>query len=404
MRTFPVAAALAALFASTLTAGLVGSQPAQAAPEDPWTERWCSTDAPPCLESLTRNGTPVTESSADWEVQTSEFIPMDGYRLFMWTIEPIGSTPLTTADTWTLTYDTGTLIPEYTEAYAGKPVFQGTADGDGTYHVTYTANPVLTTDGCDSSAEWPWPCPVTATDWRVQLTGEVHQKNLGPEWVGFSSGQSVDGYNGIFLETAPDDSKYLYTELVNSHQYDVDKDPATTGDLTVFEGQIRFRVPYAMLRNDFGVPNPATMVASSLSGTVRRGDGTTAPATWHVFHDPAGPAIIIDISGLTFSLNKVRVRRGVITPTRPGDLAAERRTATRGVVGYDSARPRGARVTGHTVRCVSPGGHVRTTTGRQGQGTLTGLRPGVRYSCKVRALSKAGPGLWSGATVMPARP
>lgn len=414
MRTPSMLAALALV--ASATAAVTTSTSASAAPATPedFIPRWCSVDpTTPCLESATLDtGTgpvAITKDDDDWHIESTGRLTGagGGYEYFMWQVvpqrPPMLGPQLATNDTWSLTFDTGTLDPEYTEAYAGKPVVQRTADGDGTHHVTYTGRPVLTTEGCSDT--WPPKCPSTATDWRIQLSGEVHQKNQGKAWNGFDRSQSIDDVNGIFLEKAPDGSRYLLSEMANSHQYDNDRSgPGTT--VTPFTGEVRFRVPYAMLRDYFEVPNPETMVASSLSGSVRKPDGTPSPATWNVVNDTVGQALLVDVSDITFSRKVLRVKRGVITPTPPTRLSEYRTSPRRGAIGYDESDARGANVTGYKGRCVATkGDHVTTSTadGSETRMYFAGLRRGVGYDCKIRAQSKAGPGKWSKVATMPAQ-
>ena len=410
------AVALLSLVGSLLTAGAVASGgPAAAATYAP---RWCTSPADaPCLVSATRNGTPVTSASTDWEidlVEGSTGIPGDDY--VGWIVQGLGGAELSPADTWTLIFDTGSMKPRYTEAFAGVPAVTRTDDGDGTWHVTYTAKPVLTTDGCDSSAAWPWPCLDVAPDtqWQYQLSGEIQDRDSegdAGEFNGFDWSQSADGTNGIFLETAGDGSRYLSSEMVNSRLYDADRTAGS--DPQTFYGQARFRVPYQMLKESFGVPNPATMVASSLSGTV---NGSATGATFAVTNDKVGKALVVDISDVTFAhgtdvparattpVDRIRVRTGTITPTRPTQVSATRTAAHRGFVDFEPSKPRGAKVTGYAARCTLVGGDqvVRGTSDNIVH--LTGLRARKAYDCQVRATSAVGPSAWSAVVRMSRTP
>jgi hypothetical protein len=227
---------------------------------------------------------------------------------------------------------------------------------------------------------------------QVMLQSEVWDRN--DEFARFQRSQSPESVNGIFLETASDGSRYLSSEMVNSHY---------SHGTTVFNGEVRFRIPYTMLHDSFGVPDPSTMVASSLAGTV---NGGTTAGTFNVFHDPDGGGMYVDITDLHFSVKRIKVRRGVIVPTRPTNLHATRIDAHTGRVGYTLAKARGAKPTGYKIRCVSGGGHVVTNTRTSPTSPIgiSGLRRGVGYDCRVRATSKAGPGTWSFVVRMPARP
>ncbi len=397
--------AAVALFGSTLTAGLVGATgPAAAGPLD-FQERWCSTDPAPCLESATLNGTTVTASSPNWEIQMTGAITDSGNRYFQWLVQDVGGPDdLATTDDWELTFDTGTIDPLYTEGYSGVPETDRVADGDGTFHVTYAARPVLTAFACDPQGAWPTTCPTVAPDSTVSvmLSGEVQDKSGDEDFRGFDVAQNVDEVNGPFLETAPDGSQFLESFMANSHQYDADPGPGVTP--VDFKGQVRWRLPYRMLRNWFGIPNPELMVPSSLVGTVRHPDGSTGSATFTFTHDPVGNAWVVDVTDIGFSKNVLRVRTGKITPTRPTQVSASRTAPRRGFVDFDPSGARGAKVTGYEGQCVSK---------RDAQGVLSasdnilrfsGLRRGVAYHCKVRATSKAGPSRWSDTVRMPAHP
>ena len=384
---------------SLLVAPLVvasSTQSAQAAPED-YIERWCSAPNPaPCLVSVKRNGVSLTSSDPNFAVQSTGLLSVSGFPYFGFLVAEVGGVPLSTTDTWEFNFDTGTTDPNNTSAFAGVPDVDRVHDGDGTYHVRYTAKPILYTYGCDTaSSSWPWPCTSVATDEDVKLSVEVQDRT--DDFANFHSAQSPQGVNGIFLETATDGSRFLLSEMVNSHFR------AAPSSTVVYEGEAWFRIPYAMLRDSFGVPDPSTMEATSLSGTV---NGSTTAATFVVSHDPDGGGMFVNITDLTFSKKVIRVKRGIIVPKRPTDLRATRTATYTGRVGYDLADARGAKPTGYIVRCVSGGGHVRTNDKSTPTSPIYvgGLRKGVAYTCKVRAKSKAGPGTWSLGIRMPARP
>ena len=177
---------------------------------------------------------------------------------FQWDVVGLNGSELDTGDTWSVTFDTGTIQPRYTESYAGVPTTSRSADGDGTFHLTYTAKPVVTTTGCDESGGWPPACTTTATSWKRELSGEVHDKSDFGN--GYDRSQNADDVSGVFLETAGDGSPLLTSDMANSHQYD------DGGTLTTFVGQARFRLPYPFLRDDFGIPDPETLTPGSLTG------------------------------------------------------------------------------------------------------------------------------------------
>jgi hypothetical protein len=357
------------------------SSSATAATPQDFVERYCpQPGSAPCLISATLNGVNVPAGGPDFHVEMTGKLASGGDKYFQWQIHQVGSTEMSPSDVWVLHFDLGTMDPDYTEAFAGKP------DVDrGTNKLTYTANPILKTTGCNENAAWPWPCSDKATSQQMELNGEVWDKSTS-EFVGFDRSQSAQGVNGIFLETAADGSQYLSSEMVNSH--------FLTDGTTVFKGQVRFRLPYQMLHDSFNVPDPSTMVASSLVGTVNG-----KPASFDFMQDPDGGGMIVDLTGLTFSKKTIVVRRGTIRPTRPTITLTKRVSAGKGKVTFTRSRPRGAKVHGYTARCVS-GGQVVVVQGSYPTIGVTGLRRGHAYACRVRAKSKAGPSRWSAKKVL----
>ena len=104
--------------------------------------------------------------------------------------------------------------------------------------------------------------------------------------VNFDTAQSADTVNGIFLEESPT-GDYLQSEWGNSR--------FLTNGVTRARASARFRIPYATLKEDFKIPAPATMVASSVVGTVNG-----LPATFQFSQDPDGGGVFVDISDVTF--------------------------------------------------------------------------------------------------------
>lgn len=403
-------------------AGVSAVSPAGAAPPAPgaFVERWCSDGfATPCLQSASRDtgSGPVvlTSSDPDWEVLQTGELTSSGNHYIQWLVQPTSTSgpTLTTTETWALTFDMGTVDPRYTEGYSGLPETQRVDDGDGTFHITYTAHPVLTAFACVPDGSWPTTCPTVAADddttadpdddkVSVRLYGEVQDKAGDDDFDGFDVAQNADEVNGPFLETAPDGSQYLESFMANSHQYDSDPGPGVTP--VDFKGQVRWRLPYRMLQNWFGIPNPATMVPDSLVGVVRHPDGSTGTASFAFTHDPAGKAWTVDVTDIGFSKNVLRVRTGTIIPTRPTQVSATRTSAHRGFVDFQPSKARGAKVTGYVGQCVPLHGDAVVTAKSDNIVRFTGLRKGAPYNCMVRATSKAGPSTWSRTVRMAGSP
>jgi hypothetical protein len=367
------------LVASGLAVALT-SAPASA---ESFQERWCTDKPAPCLLSASRNGVALTAADPDISV---EMIGVQNNPDFKYTAFLVRSTSgvLDLSDTYSLTFDLGNkLVPDYTESYTSRPDVDRIDDGDGTYKLSITGRPVLLTYGCNDA--YPSVCTETATDQTYEFSGEIQQLKTNLELRGFDRSQSVDSVNGIFLETPPGAAPYLTSDWANSH--------FQTDGTTVVLGQARFRIPYPLLEDSFGVPDPETMVASSIVGSING-----APAGFAFSQDPDGGGVYVDIAGVTFSNKTVKVKRGAITPTRARLTSAKRKAPQKAKLVFDKSTPRGAKVTGYRARCVSGRSVETVKANRKAFKTgmvVRGLAPGRTYSCSVRALSKAGPGRWS---------
>jgi hypothetical protein len=359
-----------------------------------FTERWCGTAPAPCVISATRNG--VTMHPGD--ALKVQLIPTQSetdfnYTEFMVT-DPTDTVHLATTDNISVLIDLGTLKPEYTEGYASRPDVDRISDGDGTYKVRYTGRPVLLTTGCTDT--YPNSCTDKAQTQGVTFDAEIHKLKTDHEFNGFDRSQSADTVDGIFLQSTPS-GDYLESTWDNSRYL--------TDGTTRAKAEARFRIPYQMLIDEFHIPAPATMVSSSLVGTVNG-----APATYVFSQDPKGGAVFVDISGVTFGAGTlrvahpgaatspprvIRVKRGTITPAAPVVRRATRISPTRARITFLRAKARGARVTGYQARCQSAGHPTVRATGSYPRVVVRGLKPGRRYLCSVRGLSKAGPGRWS---------
>ncbi len=359
----------------------------------PFTERWCSVSVhAPCVISATRNGLAMHQGDPNQiQMITTQNTPDFNYTEFLIT-DAAGPNQLTTSDTFSVYMDLGTLKPDETEGFAGRPTVKRQTVSASDYRVTYTGHPVLLTQGCDDTTN-PISCPDKATSQSLMFQAEIHQLKTDHTFEGFDRSQSADKVNGIFLVSSST-GDYLESDWNNSR--------LQTDGTTVATAQARFRIPYDMLIRDFKIPNPGTMVASSLVGTVNG-----LPATYSFSQDPLGGAVFVDISGVTFPpgtarmaagashTRAIRIKRGAITPTAPVLKRAKRTSATRAKLTFGAARARGAKIRGYQGRCQAKGHPTLFGTGAYPSLVVKGLKPGRHYLCSVRAQSKAGPGRWS---------
>jgi hypothetical protein len=157
----------------------------------------------------------------------------------------------------------------------------------------------------------------------------------------------------------------------------------------VFHGFQHLRLPNAMMRDVYGIPDPDTMTSTSLVTTITGGTSTITirPEAGH-------DAMLIDLPDVTFSTRKVTVKVGHINPTAPTHLKTWRISGAKGRIYFVKSYPRGARVTGYSARCAN-GSTLKTATGTSAGITFTNLGAGKPYACRVRSSSKAGYSAWS---------
>lgn len=419
MRTSTLAATLAALVAAGL-AGTVTPGSATAAPATDADLPWCSAVAPatyPCIASASHDGAPITPFAGEWSVSG---------RVFTFAGSPSrnvsvnflrnGSFELgadTLDDTVAVTLRMGDLVPRVATGKGRDVVVTRTVTGAGDHELEVTGTPVVVSGQCDQSV-WPWVCPEYAGSPGVDDP---------EEWVGLF-GLDVTDYaewDDVAQREAMYGLDYFTNVAATSVPPELVFDDAGVGSLliqmanrhyrsdlsTVVQGHGELRIPNAFLKQVYGIPNPATMTSGSLtSGLSGEPSGSLTVA-----QEPSGTAMRVVYDAVTFSARVLRVKRGVVVPTKPAGVLAQRVRARLGSVRFDAATPRGAKVRDYRVRCVARrGDHVvlgedlATAGGERFRMKVSGLRVGVAYDCRARALSKAGPGPWSKAVRMPARP
>ena len=352
---------------------------------------YCSEVAPPCVVSATLNATPVPHDDPDWSVVLHSY-NVGKSREIRWTIhtlDPFGNElgPDSLDDVWVVTVNTGSIVPRVVFAYgADASIVRLTSPN----RVTITATPVWMTDNDECTPSWPWTCPDRATnDFEGYLDAII--TNYGA-WSDTAQRESMYGMNyttNIGMTSIPPEIEFdpstgaerLLIRLANHHEYP---------DGTLFEGFAHLRIPNLFLRRVYGVDDPSTLTSAGLATS-----GTGAAATVVVSQESGGGAMLVDITDMTFSRRRVRISRGVITPTKPKEVRARRVGGIRAKLKFTASKRRGSRITGYRATCQR-GGSALSGRARTSPVVVRGLSPGVKYSCRVRALSKAGPGPWSG--------
>ena len=378
-----------------IAAGLAAvATAAPASAGDTFVERWCSSNPAPCVLSAKLNGVAMSPGDPVEVQMIPRQVGADQDYTEIIVQDPTDTVKLLPTDTVEVFVDLGTMAPETTESYAFQPDVDRFNDGDGTYRLRFTGHPVLLTSGCTDT--YPNHCTDSAETQKMTFDVTVIKQKVNHDFAGFDRAQSADTVDGIYLiEGAGGD--YLESNWDNSR--------FLTDGVTRAKASARFRIPYAMLETDFKVPAPETMVASSIAGSVNG-----VPTSFDFSQDPDGGGVYVDITGVTFppgdllravtaeagtTPRRIRVKRGSITPTRPVVQRATRTAPKRARVTFLRAKPRGAYVTGYQARCQAAGRPTVIVNGRYPTIVVTGLRPGTKYLCSVRAKSRVGYGAWS---------
>lgn len=383
MRRF-VAVACACVVAFSFGAG-----PPSSAGEPPGRtlSSFCSEGPAPCIVSATRDGTPVTSADPTWNFVLTSY-NVGKSREVRWIVQKDGSFELgldALDDVWVVTVNTGTVVPRVVFAYGAEATVARLASPN---RVTVTASPVRMTDNDECDPTWPWSCPHQAmNDFDGYLDAIITDYGAWSDTAQRESMYGMDYTTNIGLTSIPPEivndpatgRERLLIRLANHHLY---------SDASLFQGFAHLRIPNLFLRRVYGIDHPASLTGAGLDTA-----GAGSAATVSVLPEPGGGAMLVDITDMTFSRKRLRISRGVITPTKPKNVRA-RRSGKRVRLRFTEATPRGSKITGYRAACVRG---TSALTGRSNRSPVVvkNLRPGARYTCRVRALSKAGPGRWS---------
>jgi hypothetical protein len=415
------------LVVSTLAAvALTSASPASAdVTIDP--RGWCS--APllaPCIVSMQRGSeTPITADNATWQADLHRFNYTDPtYTQLVWSLRKTGSLDVTSSESgvpWTIVIDTGSVIPRVSNAFGRHGSVTRVDDMDGTYHVTITAEPTkVSIEGCDYDP-YPWACYATSPndEWRFGGTiDDWRQWEPVEQRVAF---WGVDFFSNVEVTSFPPGVVYDDATGIAAMRLDFAAPHFEENGSTVATGHFEATLPNDFLRENFFIPSPTTMTTSSLLVTGSGGSSTTVLSkptpespmhvevtgmTWPISTISPSPRTSARLGSNDSHIRKLRVKTGIVVPTKPTDLRATRVTSSKAKIGYDLATPRGYKVTGYKARCESPGGHVASATKSTNSSPIyvAGLRSATPYTCKVRALSNAGPGPWSAGVQVARRP
>lgn len=382
------ALALTGLVGGLLVAVL--TPPAQAAPL-----HYCADGKPaPCLVSVLRNGTPVDR--AVYLATVDRYPPPEDKHTTGFTLSKAGVAhglgPGELGSTFTVTMKTGSIKPRVIDGWGRNGRSTRYRDGDGDWAVKIAVKPADMLMSCgDEPGEDPTHCDETAApDDHISY---VVMRISDASWHGSTEAArdrlwGLESYSDIQLFWYPPTITTSSTGVVtmdflmqNAHNYP---------DGSTFHGTANMRIPNQVLRDLYGIPAPETMTDGSFTSTSTSGSVAS-------YQESGDDAWRVDLTGATFSRQHLKLKRGVITPTRPDLTRSKRLSTTSARLWFVTSKPRGARVKGYQVRCVSGGGHVvqalKSTT--RSPVSVSGLRRGAAYTCKLRAKSQVGWSTWS---------
>ena len=343
----------------------------------------------PCVVSVERDGSPVGPSDTSYEFWSDHWVDPDGTDHYYFRVDD-GTSALSTSDSWEVVLNTGGVFPEETFSRSQNMTIVRNTTGAGDHTVRFKVDPVrMAFGGCDSAGSCvptnPAPTIPAYLDAWVDDLAYITDPLDRAAMRGFDLASNTDWVSTpLQLDFA---TNSIILDVANSH--------FENDGTTVFQGHAEFRLPNAMLTRLYNVDDPATLTPAAFAVT-----GAGGAATTSVVINPASVEVVID--GMTFSKRKLRIR-GKTQPLRPRALRAERKTATRGVIRSTGSKRRGSKVRGYQAVCrPGSGAAVRAETTRQDPLPIrvTGLAPGKRYVCTVRAKSRAGLGL-PGRIAMP---
>lgn len=343
---------------------------------------------PPCVVSVKKNGAAIPYNAApggsdDLVVAIHYHDPGDPTIRFNFSISaPDGSFTLDTTKRYEVALNLGAVYPGETFA-RGHDVRVDRTVVDGHNIVTFTQNPVrMADDSCTGAGV----CSMTATRTSTgYLDGWVNNLAYISDAADRAAMRGFDLASNVDWVSSPleldDSTNSIFLRVANAH---FEHDGSTP-----FIGSAEFKLPFPMLRRLYEVDDPASLTPAAFSVM-----GAGAAATTDVDVDATGHTVHVQLEGLTFSRRRLQIH-GDTRPGRPQNVVARRRTSTRGRISFSPATPRGSLIRGYKATCRYSSPTLRHHTWVIGSGSpliVRNLRPGLRYACTVRAMSRAGLG------------
>jgi hypothetical protein len=342
----------------------------------------------PCVASLKKNGTPIPYTNVletGSEVSSGQTYLSGGARYFDFSIQDEhGDYALDLDDSYEVVLDTGTVYPGEVLS-AGREVVVTRSVGGSSGHniVRISMRPVRVADhGCTNTGVCGLAAGRVLTGyWRAVVDNLAYLDSAADR----AAMRGYDFSTNAEWSSSPPlldfDGHTIRVDVANAHW----EDAAHT---TPFVGRAELKFPFPMLRRLYDVDDPGSLTPGAFTIT---GAGA---ATTSLVVDAGGHTVRVAIENLTFSKRRLRIH-GDTRPARPHDVVARRQTSTRGRITFSPATPRGSLIRGYKATCRYSSPTLRHHAWVTGAGSpliVRNLRPGLRYSCNVRALSRAGIG------------
>jgi hypothetical protein len=354
----------------------------------------------PCVVSLKKNGTTIPYTNVlgtGSEVSGGQTYLSGGARYFDFSIQDEdGEYALDPDDSYEVVLDTGTVYPGEALSAGREVVVTRSVDGSTGHNiVSISMKPVRVADlSCTSAGVCGLAAGRVLTGyWRTAVDNLAYLDSAADR----AAMRGYDFSTNAEWSSSPPlldfDGHTIRIDVANAHW----EDAAHT---TPFVGHAELKFPFAMLNRLYDVDDPGSLSAGAFTIT-----GAGAGATTSLVVDAGGRTVRVAMENLTFSKRRLRIH-GDTRPGRPQNVVASRRTSTRGRITFSPATPRGSLIRGYKATCrySSPTfKHNAWATGPSSPLIVRGLRPRLRYTCNVRAMSRAGLGRIARVT-MPRRP
>ncbi len=364
---------------------------------------WCASSSyDPCIVSASLDNTPLLDTDpnyAIWALNSGEGGP-NGEKKVLWSVQPKTASDLSAAigHEFSITIRTS-VVPRVIDGFIGTATYARSGPNAGKYDVTISGYPLTVHDqsNCTYPAGGPI-CTGNAPGGKVILQGEIDDFNYslysGP---GYPAGL-VDSFQGMDMWTNIAETGLPPTITQVNGQNELQIDLADYhfehNGVTVTHGNFSLRIPETFLATMWGINDPASLASDGLNASIGAGGGTLA-----VTVGPGNASVDVQITGMTFSQRKLKIKLGHVTPLAPKHVEASRLSGTTARVTFRAAKPHGQKVTGYSAKC---GGKRFAVKGKHSPATIEGLTSGVGYSCKLQGRSKAGYGAASKTFAIPA--